>query len=225
MSLPSLKRRLMNDGTLGPQVMLGDLFESYGSGNTPLTTWAAAIDTAMAAITAAATAMNLASGTTCLSTPGLAEGTNANTIQIATAFTYTIGGTRYTKEITDNVALTAAAVQATDTNCIYLICIDSAGTVSSVKGTAVAAASAAACPATPADVCAIGWLHVATASAATFTAGSTDLGAANVTDTFVNFVGSDPGRAATVTTALTTMNTAITTTLNAALVAAIPPAL
>lgn len=153
----------------------------------------------------ALTALNLANKTVCFSTPGLAEGTNANTFQIGTAFTYAINGTRYTKAITDNLAFTAAAVQATDTNCIYLICIDTAGTLSTVKGTAVAAASQAAIPAPTAGTCPIGFVHIATASSATFTAGSTDLGAANVTDTFVNFVGCNPAQGVAIETALTAL--------------------
>lgn len=191
MSVTTLKGRALNDAT--PGAALGSL----------LNTQASALNTAL-------TAINVANLNQCFSTPGLAEGTNANTIQIGTAFTYSIGGTRYTKGVTDNVALTAAAQQATDTSCIYLICIDSAGTVSSVKGTEVAAASAATCPApVSSSVCPIGWLHVATASAATFTAGSTDLGAANVTDTFVNFVGANPAQGVAITAALSTLATAL----------------
>lgn len=198
----TLKGRLLNDGTLGPTTNLGDLLE--GLGRTQHAAEASAFATAL-------TAINVANLNQCLSTPGLAEGTNANTIQIGTAFTYTIGGTRYTKGTADNVALTAAAVQATDTNCIYLICIDAAGTVSSVKGTAVAAASQASCPApASASVCPIGWLHIATANAATFTAGSTDLGASDVTDTFVNFVGANPAQGVAITTALSALDAALT---------------
>jgi len=134
--------------------------------------------------------------TQCFNAAGLAEGTNANTFKTTNAITYTIAGVRYTKGATDNLAFTAASQQATDTNCIYLICINAAGTLSTVKGTAVAAASAATCPSPgSASLCPIGWVHIATASAATFTAGSTDLGASNVTDTFVDFVGSTVGSA------------------------------
>jgi hypothetical protein len=162
------------------------------------------------AITTALTALNLSLRTVCFSTAGLAEGTGAATFQIATAITYAIDGVRYTKGVTDNIAFTAAAIQATDTNCIYLICIDSAGTLSTVKGTAVATASQASIPAPTAGTCPIGFVHIATSAAATFTAGTTDLGAANVVDTFVNFVGSNPATAVTAATAISTLNSALT---------------
>ena len=53
-------------------------------------------------------------------------------------------------------------------------------------------------PAPTAGTCPIGFVHIATSSAATFTAGTTDLGAANVVDTFVNFVGCNPAQGANV---------------------------
>lgn len=208
MSATTLDGKLANKGLLGPKVAIGDRLDAI---HDALTTTASALDTAL-------TAVNVANLNQCFNAAGLAEGTAAGTFQIANAITYTIGGTRYTKGATDDIAFTAAAVQATDTNCIYLVCINAAGTLSTVKGTAVAAASAASCPApASASVCPIGWIHVATASAATFTAGTTDLGAANVTDTFVDFVGANPAQGVAITTALST--------LNAALVAAQPAAI
>ena len=173
MAATTLDGKLANKGLLGPKVALGDRLDE-------LHDYLAALLTA--------------NRTVCFSTAGLAEGTGAGTFQIATAITYTIDGVRYTKGVTDNLAFTAAAVQATDTNCIYLICIDTAGTLSTVKGTAVATASQASIPAPTAGTCPIGFVHIATSSAATFTAGTTDLGAANVVDTFVNFVGCNPAQ-------------------------------
>lgn len=176
----------MNRGNFNKRVGLGDKLDAVNDclavNRTALATYLSALQGAL--------------NTQCFNSAGLAEGTNANTFQIANAITYTIAGVRYVKGATNNIAFTAAAEQATDTNCIYLVCIDAAGTVSTVKGTAVAAASAATCPsAGSASLCAIGWIHVATANAATFTAGSTDLGASDVTDTYVNFVGSTVGSA------------------------------
>lgn len=195
MAATTLDGKLANKGLLGPKVGLGDRLDEV---HDYLTTLATALNTAL-------TAVNLANKTQCFSTAGLAEGTAAGTFQIATAITYSIDGVRYAKAITDDIAFTAAAVQATDTNCIYLVCINAAGTVSTVKGTAVAAASAASFPAPTAGTCPIGAIHVATASAATFTAGTTDLGAANVTDTYINFVGANPAQGVTIETALTTL--------------------
>ena len=206
MAATTASGRSMNNGRLNGRVGLGDKLQAVN----------AAFATKETALATALTALNLVNKTVCFSTAGLAEGTASGTFQIATAITYSIDGTRYTKGATDDIAFTAAAVQATDTNCIYLICLDTAGTATTVKGTAVAAAAKAAIPAPTAGTCPIGFVHIATASAATFTAGTTDLAAANVTDTFVDFVGCNPATAVTAETALTT--------LAAALLAATPAA-
>lgn len=207
MAATTLDGKLANKGILGPRVALGDRIDEI---HDYLTTLATALNTAL-------TAVNLANKTQCFNAAGLAEGTTAATFKTTNAITYTIDGVRYTKAATDDLAFTAAAVQATDTNCIYLVCIDASGTVSTVKGTAVAAASAASCPAPTAATCPIGWIHVATASAATFTAGTTDLGAANVTDTFVDFVGANPAQGVAITTALSTLASSLATAQPAAI--------
>lgn len=113
MAATTLDGKLANKGLLGPKVAIGDRLDE--------------IHDFLAALLSA-------NRTVCFSTAGLAEGTNAATFQIGTAITYSINGVRYTKGVTDNIAFTAAAIQATDTNCIYLICIDAAGTLSTVKG-------------------------------------------------------------------------------------------
>jgi hypothetical protein len=121
----------------------------------------------------------------CYGACGLAEGTNANTLQVANAFSYRIGNLIYTKAITDNIAMTAAAVQAVSTFCKYLVSIDAAGAVTVTKGTEVAT-DASVLPAVPASECAIGYFNIATDGATTFTSGTTDLGAAGITETFVD---------------------------------------
>ncbi len=135
---------------------------------------------------------------------GLAEGTNANTIKInapnGAGVDFAINGIGYHKADTDNIALTAAAIQPALYTCLYGIDIASDGTVSSVKGTQVLSADLAAGTAVlkiapPVDgLCRLGLLKIATANAATFTAGSTDLGASDVVDTFYDFVGGGPVR-------------------------------
>lgn len=238
MSTSALIRRMLNDGTIDAHVALGTLFDTYGTGNTPLTAWAAALDTAMLAVTTAgtavataATAINVANLTHAFSSGALAEGTNAATFKTTATVNYCIASVHYTKGATDNVGFTAAAAQGTLTNCIYLVCLDSAGTFSTVKGTAAASNGAPSIPAPTAGTCPIGYIHVSLANAATFTAATTDLSASDVTGTYINQIGGAAQGAtittaiATLTTAVATMNTAIHTTLNAALVAAIPPAL
>lgn len=135
-------------------------------------------------------------GTFCMSKAGLAIGDGAKTgislaSTVGTGTDYCIDGILYNKaDSATNVPLTAAAVQAVLTKCLYLICIDSSGTISSVKGTAVLAADLTAgnavlkWPEVPANKCAIGAVKIALASTATFTAGTTALDATNVTATY-----------------------------------------
>lgn len=138
----------------------------------------------------------------------LAEGTNANTFQIAAAVSFVIGGLAYTKAIADNIAF-AVATGTTHTAlanhqvCVFFILVNSAGTVTAlqsaikVASTATATAYEAGAFGWPelADVACIGAIKVQTA-ATTFTAGSTDLGAASVTDTYYN-VAFDYGKSIT----------------------------
>lgn len=122
-------------------------------------------------------------GDVCYGKAGLAEGTNPATIQTANAIDYAIDGVLYTKAATDNIALTAATAQADGTTCMYLIEINSSGTVSSVKGTEVTTGNSVYLPDPTEGLCVIGAIKVATSGAA-FTAGTTDLGAGTVTDTY-----------------------------------------
>lgn len=127
-----------------------------------------------------------AHGTVCLSKAGLAEGTNSGTIQIAApngaGIDYAIEGVLYHKADTDNISLTAGTEQADGTTAYYLICIDSSGTVSSVQGT-----EGGDLPEPTSGTCPIGAIKVVTDGAA-FTAGTTDLGAGTVTDTYYDFM-------------------------------------
>ncbi len=142
--------------------------------------------------------LSLNSGATlCLAAAGLAEGTNANTIQIANNITYTIDGRFYSKSTTDNIAISysgptvyqaaAGGVQAVNGGF-------TAGAVSIVPGQIVDSAELAAgrvalqFPDAPAGVCPIGALRVALTAGTAFTPGSTDLSASGVTDTFYDLM-------------------------------------
>lgn len=137
-------------------------------------------------------------GTLCLSSAGLAEGTNAGTIKTAApngaGTDYAIDGILYHKADTDNIAMTALAAQAALTTCLYLIQIDANGNVSMKKGEEELNADLSAGTAVlhwplPDDgKCAIGYLKVKCENAATFTCGTTDLGASDVVDTFYNVI-------------------------------------
>ena len=142
---------------------------------------------------------------------GLAEGTNANTIQIATAINYAIDGRFYSKSITDNIAISysgptvyqaaAGGIQAVNggftggvngSTRIYGIFLDTAGAVSILPGPIVDSVELAAgrvalqWPDAPVGLCPIGGLRIALTAGTTFTPGGTDLSASGVTDTFYN---------------------------------------
>jgi hypothetical protein len=125
-------------------------------------------------------------GTQCFSKAGLKIGTNtAATVDTAApngaGIDYAINGTYYHKADTTDMALTAAAIQPVLTRCIYLICLDSAGNLSSVKGTAqttldlLAGNAVLHWPTPVVDTCPIGAIKVETLVAGTFTAGTTAL--------------------------------------------------
>lgn len=119
----------------------------------------------------------------------LAEGTNAATIKTTAATDFMIGELLYSKAATDNIAVDACSVQADLTSCLYLITINASGTVKTTKGTEQKTGSGLPLlwPAVPANEAVLGAIKVAT-SGATFTAGTTDLGAGTVTDTYYNYM-------------------------------------
>jgi len=134
-------------------------------------------------------------GTVCLSKAGLIKHTGSvATITIAApngaGVDFAINGILYHKADTTNIALTAAAVQPVLTKCLYAVCLDSSGTLSTVKGTAqltadlTAGTKVLAWPTPTVDTCCIGALKIQCAVAATFTAGTTLLDASDLTVTY-----------------------------------------
>jgi hypothetical protein len=91
--------------------------------------------------------------------------------------------------------MTALAVQAALTKCLYLVQINAAGTVSMKKGTEQLTADVTAGKATldyplpDAGNVPIGYIKIALANAATFTCGTTDLSATDVTATYYDTCG------------------------------------
>jgi hypothetical protein len=120
----------------------------------------------------------------CLDSARLLEGTNANTLKVG-AFDFMIEGIIYGKDATDNIAMTAQPVQAISTYCLYLVCVDSAGTVYVKKGEEKGT-DIAVLPGLTYGHCPIGYFKIVTDGVTTFTSGTTDLGAAGITETFVN---------------------------------------
>ena len=135
---------------------------------------------------------------------GLAIGSTAAGISIAApngaGLDYAINGIAYHKADAATAAITAAVVQALLTTCHYTIALDSSGTVSSIKGEEVLTADIGVVgktvqyPLPLVDTCPIGATKVVCASTATFTAGTTDHDASNVTTTYEDFIGGMPNR-------------------------------
>lgn len=113
--------------------------------------------------------------------PGLAEGTNANTIKTVAATVYSIGGQQYSKAATDNVAMAALAAQAVSTTAYYLASVNAAGTVKLTKGTDNVID---VLPEVPSGYCQIGAIKIDTDATHTFTSGTTDLSATGITASF-----------------------------------------
>jgi hypothetical protein len=134
-------------------------------------------------------------GTLCFANAGLAIGSTVQKAKILSpdgeGVHYAINGIMYHKADTDDAIVFTGLTQADDTCCLYLVCLNSAGTVSVVQGTAVdrlalAAGSVALQWPTPAaNTCPIGAIRIDNDGAA-FTGATTGLNAATVTDTYYN---------------------------------------
>lgn len=140
-------------------------------------------------------------GCLCLSKAGLAIGSTAAEVSIAApngaGVDFAINGVLYHYADAATDALSATAVQAADTTCLYLILLSTAGVLTSVKGTEVTTASLAAgdsvlkLPEPTAGTCPIGMLAVVTV-AVTFTGATTDLDASGVTTTYQDIMTLPP---------------------------------
>ena len=139
-------------------------------------------------------------GTLCLSKAGLAiGGSDTATLAIAApngaGVDFAINGILYHKaDAADALAFTAGTAQGLLTKCLYLVCLDADGTLSTVQGTAVLTADLAAgtkvleWPTPTKDTCCIGAVKVQTLLAVNFTAGTTDLDATSIADVYYDLV-------------------------------------
>ena len=118
-------------------------------------------------------------------TPGLAIGGTATKVQLVNNIEYTINGIGYSKTATDDLwTLTGGVLADGDTRGYYLL-LDSSGTAT-VQATAADSSSGVGgltWPTPTADRVVVGTLTVTT-SGATFTPDTTNLSAAEVTDTY-----------------------------------------
>lgn len=128
----------------------------------------------------------------CLGNPLLVIGSvSKKEIKATNAVDYLIAGKAYTLAAAEH-AFTATthditAVAGSIQEAVYLLSVDSAGTVTVTMGDVATGSGNAVIPATPDDEAAIGYLRLAVAAGATdFDATSDDLDAAHLTDTYVN---------------------------------------
>lgn len=130
---------------------------------------------------------------------GLAEGTNANTYKTTYAISAVVENRAVYKAATDNIAFaahtgTSITALAAKQTCAFFFMMNAAGTITVIQSAIVPSTAGTAYqpgvwewPSRENFVC-IGALVVRTDGSATFTAGSTDLGASDVVDTFYDAV-------------------------------------
>lgn len=137
----------------------------------------------------------------CLTDVGSAVGTTTSKAKTVATATYTIDGEFKTKAATDDFWTLAGTVVAVGSFQKYLLLIDGAGAASVLEGVQALTAAAVVLPAPPDSKSILAVLTVATDATHTFTPGTTLLGAAGITATFVD--GIDPSMLPTIADALT----------------------
>jgi len=140
--------------------------------------------------------------TACFTKAGLGIGSTPAELSIAApngaGVDFAIDGIGYHLADDATVVMTAMAVQAVSTSCLYLVELNSSGTLSTKKGVEVLTADLGVVggslqwPQPSADKCAIGGFKVALNASTTFTGATTDLDAAGVTDVYYDFIGGIP---------------------------------
>lgn len=122
----------------------------------------------------------------------VAIGTTTSKVKTTNQTDFFINGSVFRKAAADDFWTLTGAVQPISSWRKYLLCVDNAGAATVVQSPSDSLVSAAAVvlPALPANKCVFGVLTVATNGATTFTPGTTLLGAAGITATFVD--GEDP---------------------------------
>lgn len=136
-----------------------------------------------------------------LTAGGIAEGTNANTFKTTYAISAEIEGRAVYKAATDNIAYaaftgTSITALAAKQTCAFFYMMNAAGTITVIQSPIKASTAGATYqpgvwewPDRAGFAC-IGATVIRTDGSATFTAGSTDLGASDVVDTHYDAVGS-----------------------------------
>lgn len=116
---------------------------------------------------------------------GLAEGTNSATFKTTATLAFTSNGVFKSKNATDNLTFSSGhTALAQNQACLFGVWIDGSGNVTTTQGPIVAAGDPCPVPAAGAAGTTLVGLIKVTTGATTFTPGTTDLGAANVTDAY-----------------------------------------
>jgi hypothetical protein len=140
--------------------------------------------------------------TGCLTKVGLGIGSTPAQLSTATpngtsGSTYAIDGIAYYLVDDATVVMSAMAVQAVSTSCLYLVMLDASGNLTTKKGverlTAELGVTASLqWPQPDVDTCPIGGFKVALDASTTYTGATTDLDASGVTDTYYDFAHGIP---------------------------------
>ena len=115
---------------------------------------------------------------------GGAEGTNAGTVKTANTVTYCIDGAFKAKTATDNIAVPAGTKVGKSQKCKFLVTLQADGTPVVTQGTPVAATATPEYPAVPAGEAPAFGFTITTDTSTEYTPGTTDNGAAGITDTY-----------------------------------------
>lgn len=121
---------------------------------------------------------------------GVATGTTTSKVKTANQVDFFINGSVFRKAATDDFWTLTGSTVAISSFQKWLLCVDSSGAASVVIGTAASTAAGVVLPALPANKSVFGVLTVATDASHTFIPGTTLLGAAGITATYVD--GLDP---------------------------------
>lgn len=136
-------------------------------------------------------------GTMCLSKAGLAIGGTASKAKTAApngaGVDFAIDGILYHLADADDCIEFDDLTQTDETTCLYLVCVDSSGTITVVQGDEVdnddltAGTEVLHWPTPTEDTCAIGAIKIKCDGTA-FTGGTTGLDDSDVTDTYYDFM-------------------------------------
>lgn len=129
-----------------------------------------------------------------LSKAGIAIGGTASKVKTAApngaGVDFCINGIAYHLADTDDFWTLSGTTIPVSSSCLVLLCVNSAGTMSIVQGTAVLTADITSgaktlkVPQHAATVCPIGLLRIDTNASVPFVMGTTELSAAGITDTY-----------------------------------------